>query len=129
MKKLMLTSAILIGLGAAAEAREIFLLCHLDGASHPGFNIAVDLERSTLTVDDQLRSSHYEAKITPDYIEYNAGMFSTRIDRKSGDWAAWSYTGSAAKGSCQQTDDQRRLDQNICCYVKPNPALCSADGC
>jgi hypothetical protein len=120
IKTLMLALTILIGLSAFADSREVSLLCRVDGAPHPGFNIRADLENSALTVDEQSRSSHYVATITPDYIEYTVGMFKTRIDRNSGDWVAWSYTGRmSARGSCQKTDDQRRLEENICCYLKP----------
>jgi hypothetical protein len=50
---------------------------------------------------------------------YSAGMFTARTDCHNEDWVAWSYTGTmSARGSCQQTDDRRRLDENICCSVK-----------
>ena len=129
MKPLMLAAAIVIGLSAAAHARELSFLCHLDGISDSGFNITVDLEHSALTVHERIRTLHSDARITPDYIEYNEGMYQMRIDRKSGGWLASSYTGSTARGSCQQTDDQQRLERNICCALKINPALCPAGGC
>lgn len=120
MKTLILASAILTGVSASADARGVFLLCRVDGApSWPGFNIRVDLENSAVTRYDPGRSSYHEATIAPDYIEYRQGMYQTRIDRNSGDWVAWSYTGSMAKGSCEKTDDPQRLEHNICCYLKP----------
>lgn len=116
---LVLVPAMLIGLGAAASARDIALLCRIDGSPYLGFNIRVDLENSAVTVDETARSSRYVATITAERIEYSGGMFTTRIDRVSGNWEAWSYTGTmSARGSCQQTDDQRRLDQNIGCCLK-----------
>jgi hypothetical protein len=122
MKTLMLACAIfigpIIGLSASAHADNFFLLCRTDGA-FVGFNIKVDLASSTLTVYEPTRTRRYPATITPDAIEYSAGMFATKIDRKSGGWVAWSYTGTmSARGSCQQTDDQRRLEENII-SVKP----------
>lgn len=120
MKRLILASAIFIGLGASAHARELFMLCHADGVPYGGFDIRVDLETSALTeYDHQDRSKRYQATITRDYIEYSRGMWLTRVDRKSGDWVGWSYTGQMAKGSCQLTDDPRRLEKDLCCFVKP----------
>ena len=121
MKTLVLASAILIGLSAFAHARELFLICHVDGAQYgSGFDIRVDLATSAMTEYDHVgRSSRSEAIIAPDYIEYRRGMFRMRIDRKSGDWVGWTYTGQMAKGSCQITDDVRRLERDLCCIVKP----------
>ena len=120
MKTLILASTILTGLSVSADARDIFLLCHVDGArSWPGFNIRVDLENSAVTRYDPGNSSRTQANITPDYIEYSEGMYETRIDRNSEDWVAWSHTGSMAKGSCEKTDDPQRLEHNICCDVRP----------
>ena len=120
MKALTLVSAILIVFSASADAREIFLLCHADGAPYGGFDIRVDLETSALTeYDHQDRFKRYQASITPDYIEYNRGIWLTRIDRKSGHWVGWSYTGAMSRGACQITDDPRRLEKDLCCFVKP----------
>jgi hypothetical protein len=110
--------SIFIGLSASAHAEDLFLLCRTDGA-FAGFNIGVDLANSALTVYEPTRTRRYPATITPDAIEYTAGMFATTIDRRSGDWVAWSYTGTmAGRGSCQQTNDQRRLEENVI-SVKP----------
>ena len=119
MKPLILFSAILIGLSASADARDVLLLCRGEGGPSVGFNIKVDLENSALTKYEPGGRSHYVATITPEYIEYLHGMIMTRIDRNSGDWGAWSYTGTMmGKGSCQKTDDMRRLE-SPCCYPKP----------
>jgi hypothetical protein len=121
VKTLMLVSAILMGLGATADTREIFLLCHADGDRYGGgFDIRVDLDSSALTRYDHVgRSSRSQAIITTDSIEYHLGTFDMRVDRKSGDWVGWSYIGQMAKGSCQITDDLRRLEKDLCCIPKP----------
>ena len=96
------------------------MLCHADGVPYGGFDIRVDLETAALTeYDHQDRSKRYQATITPDHIEYNRGMWLTRINRMNGDWVGWSYTGQMTKGSCQITDDPRRLEKDLCCFVKP----------
>jgi hypothetical protein len=121
VKTLMLVAAILMGLGATTDAREIFLLCHADGDRYGGgFDIRVDLDNSALTRYDRVgRSSRSQAIITADSIEYRLGTFDMRVDRKSGDWVGWSYTGQMAKGSCQITDDPRRLEKDLCRIPKP----------
>jgi hypothetical protein len=119
LKPLILSSAILIGLSGSADARDVLLLCRGEGGPSVGFNIKVDLENSALTKYEPGGRSHYVATITPEYIEYPHGMIMTRINRNSGDWVAWSYTGTMmGKGSCQKTDDMRRLE-SLCCYPKP----------
>lgn len=122
MKTLTLACAIFvgqvfIGLSVSAHARDVFLLCRIDGA-FAGFNIRLDLDHSALTVYEPARTRSYAATITPDTIEYSAGTFQTRIDRRTGDWVAWSYMGAMSRGSCQQTDDERRLEENVI-TVKP----------
>jgi hypothetical protein len=120
MKVPMLVSAILIGLSSSADARDVLLLCHLDGPqSWPGFNIRVDLENFAVTRYDPGRFSRHEATITFDYIEYTEGMFLTRINRNSGDLVSSSYTGTIVRGSCEKTDDHVRWEENICCSLIP----------
>lgn len=86
MKTLMLVAAILMGLGATGDAREIFLLCHAEDDQYGGgFDIRVDLDTSALTQYDHVgRSSPSRAIITTDSIEYHLGMFEMRVDRNSG---------------------------------------------
>jgi hypothetical protein len=122
MKTLMLASAIIVGLSASADAREIFLFCRTDGAApYLRFDIGVDLEASVLTFYyDQEHSSRFRATITPDYIQYHQAMTTTRFDRKTGDWVGWTYAGTMnGKGSCQITDDRRRLEEDLLPVVKP----------